>query len=234
MNKDKDIGNDDMVVPMHGQDKIIDFNTVDDKTYQLGDPEAEEIKKHLKHPRITTLPISQRTCAEKLVPYTGEEIPCLMFSNKWQQREEGVKRFSDLMSIMFQNAKEVEKQELQEKRDDDAADKSIQGLTHEQRCNQAILQSMGEILKDKVHQVLVKAFNMLDAYIEYINSNKQINLKQDMSILEGFLFNLLDKLTDTKVLHKVQMTYDKLFRVTQLDCPYLIAFLFKGQQSANK
>ena len=55
-----------------------------------------------------------------------------------------------------------------------------------------------------------------------------------MSILEGFLFNLLDKLTDSKVLQKVQMTYDRLFRVHQLDCPYLISFLFKPQQFANK
>ena len=151
---DGHMGNDDMVVPMHGKDQIIDFHTVDESTYQLGDPEEEEKKnKNLKHPRITTLPISQRTCAEKLAPYVGgEEVPCLMFSSKWNQREEGVKRFSEMMSLCFIIAKEVEKQEQIDKKDDDVVEQSHGlGLTHEQKCNQAILQSMGEVLKDKVH-----------------------------------------------------------------------------------
>lgn len=84
------VGNDEQVVPMHGQDKYIDFHTVKDEK----DDQPIAPRKIGRYPPITSLPISQRTCAEKLVPYIGhEEIPCLMFSSNWNQREDGVSRF---------------------------------------------------------------------------------------------------------------------------------------------
>lgn len=116
-----------------------------------------------------------------------------MFSSKWHEREKGVTEFTKSIYICFKNAKDIEKEEKQGKKDQD--DNQL-GLTMEQRCNQAILQSMAEVLKDKVQQVLNRAFPMVTAYLEYVNNNRNINPKQDISILESFLFSLLDKLVD--------------------------------------
>jgi len=59
----------------------------------------------------------------------------------------------------------------------------------------------------------MKAFAMVDSYIDLVEKNKEINPKQDASVLEAFLMNLLDKLADSKTCQKVQVTYDRLFRV---------------------
>lgn len=93
---------------------------------------------------------------------------------------------------------------------------------------------MAEVLKDKVQQVLNKAFPMVDAYLDYLNSHRNINPKQDISVLESFLFSLLDKLVDSKQYAKVQASYEHMFNIPQFDCPFLIAFLFKPQQFSNK
>jgi hypothetical protein len=65
-NRDR-LGNDDMVVPMHGAEKEIDFNTVDESSYN---PATNEIQKQKSMEgganKLSNLPISQRTCAEKL------------------------------------------------------------------------------------------------------------------------------------------------------------------------
>lgn len=107
-------------------------------------------------------------------------------------------------------------------------------LTHEQRCNQAILQNMSEVLKDKVFQVINKSFPMVSAYITLIEKSPGIQPKSDTSIFETFLMNFLERLADLKTFPKVNESYTRLFKVQQLDCAYLIAFLLKPQSFINK
>lgn len=80
------LGNDEVVVPMHGAEKEIDFNTVDESQYpNPGGLKPLEKQKtgETQNTKLSSLPISQRTCAEKLLPFIGEEIPCMMYSSKW-------------------------------------------------------------------------------------------------------------------------------------------------------
>lgn len=53
-------------------------------------------------------------------------------------------------------------------------------------------------MNDKVQQVLTKAFFMVEKYIEYIEGHREINPKQDISVFEAFLYNILEKLIDQK------------------------------------
>lgn len=108
------------------------------------------------------------------------------------------------------------------------------GLTDEQRCHQAIIQNMTEVLKDKVQQIVNQALPMISTYQEIVIQDKSINPKQDQSYLELFLLNMLDKLADSKVSMKVQNLYMKFFDIAQLDQVYLLLFLFKNNSFANK
>ena len=83
-----------------------------------------------------------------LVPFYGEEIPCLMYASNWRLREQGVGQFKDGMK----NA--VEKS--MDPKDESAAilEQSIKAgstsLTRDQRLNLAFILNMTEVLKDKV------------------------------------------------------------------------------------
>lgn len=90
------------------------------------------------------------------------------------------------------------------------------------------------MLNDKVQQVLTKAFIMVEKYIDYIGAHREINPKQDVSVFEAFLYNILEKLIDQKQQGNAQKCYYSLFEVQQLDCPWLIQFLFRPQQFASK
>jgi len=58
--------------------------------------------------------------------------------------------------------------------------------------------NMTEVLKDKVQQIVNKTMPMVEMYLSIILKNKSLNPKQDTSIFEKFLMNLLEKLADSK------------------------------------
>ncbi len=66
------------------------------------------------------------------------------------------------------------------------------------------MQNMTEVLKDKVQQILNKALPMISEYQLILEGDKSIQPRQDQSVLELFLQNLLEKLADSKVCIKVQ------------------------------
>jgi len=100
------------------------------------------------------------------------------------------------MPDCFKNASQLASQK--ETTGEDPLEASTNGLTHEQRCNQAILQNMGEVLKDKVQQVIGKAFIMVNVYLDIVEKTPGLNPKQDTQVFETFLMSLLDKLADSK------------------------------------
>ena len=57
---------------------------------------------------------------------------------------------------------------------------------------------MSEVLVDKVVQIVNRTMPMVEAYLQVIMSKQNINPKQDTSIFERFLINLLEKLADSK------------------------------------
>ena len=135
------------------------------------------------------------------------------------------------MPDCFKNASQLASQK--ETTGEDPLEASTNGLTHEQRCNQAILQNMGEVLKDKVQQVIGKAFIMVNAYLDIVEKTPGLNPKQDTQVFETFLMSLLDKLADSKTCTQSQAVYRRLFNLQQLDCAYLIAFVYKPHSFAN-
>ncbi len=140
------VGNDDQIVPGHGAGKIIDFNTADDDTFdmingriqdgQAQEPDGDDVIVM----KVQNIPQSQRTYAEQLVPYYGENIPCLMYSAKWKQRETGVQEFTNGFAEAFLKCNTSE---------DPLETSQGAGLTKEQRYNLAIILNMTEVLKDK-------------------------------------------------------------------------------------
>lgn len=54
---------------------------------------------------------------------------------------------------------------------------------------------------------------MISTYQDILYEDKSINPKQDQSIFETFLQNLLEKLADNKVSIKVQNLYMKFFDI---------------------
>ena len=75
------------------------------------------------------------------------------------------------------------------------------------------MQNMTEVLKDKVQQILNKALPMISEYQLILEGDKSIQPRQDQSVLELFLQNLLEKLADSKVCIKVQNIYLKFFDI---------------------
>ena len=211
---------DDQVVPMHGKGNVIDFSKVDDSTYDmLGGPRPndQQLTAQNDEPvsedklKVVNLPQSQRAYAEKLVPFIGgERIPCLMFQSVWKLREKGVGEFAAEMLNCLKTA-----QGMSTSPGEDPLDTSIgtSGLTHEQRCNQAILQNMTEVMNDTVKQVINKAFIMVQSYFDLIEKNSNLNPKQDSTVFEVFLMNLLDKLADSKVCQKATVCYERMFNI---------------------
>ena len=175
---------------MPAHNKIIDFAKVDDTTFDMSlalkkteEQYEEEVDQLVL--RVQNIPQSQRPYAEMIVPLYGDEIPCLMYAQKWKQREQGVQQFSAGMK--------------------DAVVKAMQGgieesatLGKEQRANQALLLNMTEVLKDKVQQIVNKCLPMVERYQEILREMPQLNPRQDTSIFERFLTQLLEKLPDAK------------------------------------
>ena len=84
---------------MHGNSKLIDFNTVNEEDYDLTGgkryttEDTQGVNEEDDHTKlkVANLPQSQRAYAAQLVLYFGGElIPCLMYSAKWNLREKGV------------------------------------------------------------------------------------------------------------------------------------------------
>lgn len=211
---------------MPAHNKIIDFAKVDDtnfdmslalkKTEEQYQEEAEQLVL-----RVQNIPQSQRPYAEMIVPLYGDEIPCLMYAPKWKQREQGVQQFSAGMK--------------------DAVVKAMQGgieesatLGKEQRANQALLLNMTEVLKDKVQQIVNKCLPMVERYQEILREMPQLNPRQDTSIFERFLMQLLEKLPDAKYQKQIIRVYTEFFKIAQLDCSWLCAFLFRPQSYTQR
>ena len=95
-------------------------------------PEDEQLK-------VQNIPRSQREYAQRLVPYFGEQTPCLMYSAKWKQRETGVQQFTTDMPKSYTMVTEIAKQ------DNIPAEESAKSinpqtlLSPDQRWNLAIL-----------------------------------------------------------------------------------------------
>ena len=142
----------------------------------------------------------------QLVPYFGgEQIPCLMYSSKWNLREKGAQEFTQEMEKAFEISRSL-KIEPNEK-----DEQQPHGQTHEQKCNKAIIQNMNEVLKDKVQQIVNKSILMVEKYQAIVANQKQINPKQDTSMFEKFLMNFLEKLADQKVSQKIQNAYKNFY-----------------------
>jgi len=75
---------------------------------------------------------------------------------------------------------------------------------------------------------------MVSAYFDLVEKSNSIQPKQDASVFEKFLANLLDKLADSKASTKAVAAYKRMFKVKQLDCAFLLAFLFKPSSFVNK
>lgn len=105
------------------------------------DGQQQEEEEDLSKLKVANIPQSQRTYAEQLVLYYGEIIPCLMYSAKWKQREQGVQDFFNGFANAFAKSNNGE---------DPLETSQGAGLTREQRCNLAILLNMTEVLRDKV------------------------------------------------------------------------------------
>jgi hypothetical protein len=149
-----------------------------------------------------------------LVPLIGEEIPCLMYSQKWKQREQGVTQFSNQMKDAVVKAME-------------GAIEESATLGKEQRANQALLLNMTEVLKDKVQQIVNKTLPMVERYQGILREMPQLNPRQDTSIFERFLMQILEKLPDAKYQKAIIRVYNDFFNIMQIDCGWLCAFLFR-------
>jgi two-component SAPR family response regulator len=68
---------------------------------------------------------------------------------------------------------------------------------------------------------------MVNTYIDLCEKTATLNPKQDTAVFEVFLMNLLEKLPDAKSVQKVHAVYKRLLNLKQLECSYLLNFLFK-------
>lgn len=84
-----------------------------------------------------------KTFADALLPYYGELCCAKIFHRRWQFREEGVAEFIAEMPSVFRKG-------------------SADNVT---AVNSAILNTLVEILKDKVQQIITKSFEAVEQYI---------------------------------------------------------------------
>jgi hypothetical protein len=75
---------------------------------------------------------------------------------------------------------------------------------------------------------------MVEKYIEYIGEHKEINPKQDMSVFEAFLYGIIEKFIDQKQQSNALKCYYSLFEVQQIDCIWLLKFLFNNQSYMSR
>jgi hypothetical protein len=81
-----------------------------------------------------------KTFADALLPYYGELCCAKIFHRRWQFREEGVAEFISEMTSVFRKG-------------------SADNVT---AVNSAILNTLVEILKDKVQQIITKSFEAVE------------------------------------------------------------------------
>ena len=79
------------------------------------------------------------------MPFYGEKIPYMMYSSVWKLRSKGVDDF--ILGMQRAMAKAVQ----------DSADLARNdSSTPDNKCNQALISNMNEVLKDKVQQLVKK------------------------------------------------------------------------------
>ena len=100
--------------------------------------------------------------------------------------------------------------------------------------NSAVLNTVAEISKDKVQQIIMLSFEASEIYIECLKQNPELTVKSDQASFERFLTNMLNRLTDNKLMMKTMKLYMYLYEVPQLDGAYLTTFLFKQASFINK
>ena len=71
-------------------------------------------------------------------------------------------------------------------------DNSLSGL------NSAVLNTIVEILKDKVQQIIMLSFEASEAYIQQMQQHTSLTAKSDQGLFERMLTQVLDRLTDHK------------------------------------
>jgi len=227
------------VVPAHVQGKLIDFATADDTTFDMNQgrrvfkPEeqlttdgAEADEDDPSTLKVQNLPQSQRAYAEQLIPFYGEMVPCMMYSTKWKMREQGVQDFTQGMQKAMAQAVQSDPSNQEQPQPE--------AINLDQKCNQALILNMNEVLNDKVQQIVKKTVDMVESYQAVLEAYKQVNPKQDTSNFEKFLMNFLEKLADPKSSTRVQKAYMRFFSVQQLDCVYLLQFIFKPQSFSSQ
>lgn len=101
-------------------------------------PDAGEDMRYVDiHPTL-------KSKADAIVPFYGEETTVKIFHRRWQFRFEGVKKFISDMPDVFAKGKE---------------ENQIQNI------NSAVLNTITEIQKDKVQQIIMLSFEASEVYI---------------------------------------------------------------------
>ena len=158
--------------------------------------------------KIQNIATSQRPIADAILPFIGEETTLLMFARQWQNREKGITQFMARVG------------DILSKEGDPA--------------NTAIVQVISECLKDKVQQITLKSFALVDSYISALQRAKNVNPKTEVSNTEKMLAQLLDKLADPKFKDKAEQLYLKFLTVDSIDGTFLISYLVKSSSFLNK
>ena len=78
------------------------------------------------------------------------------------------------------------------------------------------------------------SFEASEIYIENMKQYPELTVKSDQASFERFLTNMLNRLTDNKLMMKTMKLYMYLYEVPQLDGAYLTTFLFKQASFINK
>ena len=103
-----------------------------------------------------------------------------------------------------------------------------------QNINSAVLNTITEIQKDKVQQIIMLSFEASEVYIQHMKQYSELTVKSDQASFERYLTYMLNRLSDQKLLMKTIRLYMQLYEVPQLDGVYLTTYLFKQASFINK
>jgi hypothetical protein len=196
----------------------IDFNTVGDEVEGgggIGGSAKPDPMEGLKYSDISS---TLKSKADAIVQQFGEDCVVRMFDRRWHFREQGVKMFIEKLPSVFE----------------EAANSSDGGIQQMLAVNASILQTLVEIYKDKVQQIVVLSFEAAEQYTHVLKEHVQITVRSDQGSFERMFTYLLDRMPDNKTLNKTKAAYLKFYEVSQFDVNYLTAFLFKPQSFINK
>ena len=152
----------------------IDFNTVDEDNVQGGisGSVAPGENESLKYADINP---TLKSKADAIIPFYGEETAVKIFHRRWQFRDEGVKKLVSDMSEVFAKSNE---------------ENTLAAL------NSAVINTIVEVMKDKVQQIIILSFDAGEEYIRQMQQYPQLTTRSDQGAFERMLCQMLDRLTD--------------------------------------